>query len=202
MNQQVLAGIVILLCIICLLVYYKTTSFLRPWGIALFIIAISALCLRLSQINKAIAWFHSETIFQSVLIILIPALIFISFLLVNNKLTNSKRHYFMILLPLYVFFGALQQIFFLVVFTDSLSILFNDNIVVLVGGWIYFVLFHLNWGKLKLMKYFPFLVLFGFLNVYIYIVWENILPQLLIHGVVGSVLFATHKSIDQVKYRL
>jgi hypothetical protein len=99
------------------------------------------------------------------------------------------------------FFGALQQIFFLTVFTDCVYYLLPNHDAVFWISVLYFLFFHLDWVQ-EMRKFLPCLIVFGILNTFVYMGLGNILPQMFMHGVFGAVLYTMFSKQDQLKKRL
>lgn len=66
---------------------------------------------------------------------------------------------------------------------------------------LFFISIHLS-SKSSIKKYWFLLFVFTFINVWVYLIWNNILPQALMHGLVGAVLFTEFTDTDQLKTRL
>ena len=201
MNEQTAAIIILALSCICLPIYYKTRNFFKFPGILLVLCGLIAIYLRFFIINRTIQWFNTDGFIQTLLIVWIPGIICISYWTYKAEYYKGHRIYLLKLLPLYMFFGAIQQIFFICIISESLFILTSNIIFSWLFGSLYFVLFHLNWKRLGIQKYFPLTILFGLISIGCYLFFNNILPQLAVHGLVGAFLFAAHRRSNQLNYR-
>lgn len=194
--------LIIVLCLLMLPVYFRTKKFTSPWGIILFTLAFSALFLRLSALNlyPVLAIFNSQTLIQSALVISGPAIVFSFFGVISNHFRRRLKRLEKLIIP-YFLFGAMQQLFFYWIFTDTIYYLINNTILVFIISFSYFVIFHLSKGS-SIKKFWFLLILFSLIDTYIYLVWQNIIPQMLVHGIVGSILFTEFTEHDEIKDRL
>lgn len=196
--------VILVICLLIIPIYYKTKSFNSKNGILLFILGFSALFLRILFFRKypPLATLNKDTLFLSVIILLIPSALFVvhSFLKKGGILRKRHSYLFKLLFP-YLFFGVLQQIFFLTIFTDSVYYLSSSFNVTFLISVIFFFTFHLNWDK-EIRKLLLCLIGFGILSTFVYLWLGNILPQMVMHGAVGSILYAAFSKDDQLKRRL
>ncbi|KKR72739.1 MAG: hypothetical protein UU16_C0037G0009 [Candidatus Woesebacteria bacterium GW2011_GWA2_40_7] len=65
----------------------------------------------------------------------------------------------------------------------------------------FFLTFHLT-RRSSIKKYWILLGIFEVINVWTYVVLGNILPQMLVHGLAGSILFTEFTDHDEIKDRL
>jgi hypothetical protein len=196
--------LILFLCLLMVPAYYKTVSFKSKNGVLLFILCVSAFLFRVSLFGKypPLATLNKETLLFSIIFLLIPFGIFIAYCLFNEQKTIRRRKdYFLRLLLSYILFGVLQQLFFLTVFTDAVYYLTLSYEVTLLISVVFFFIFHLNFGK-ELTKFLFCLFIFGVLNTYVYLYLGNIIPQLVAHGVIGSILYTAFSRKDQIKKRL
>lgn len=193
---------VLALCILLVPVYYKTKRFDRFWGILLFIIGFGALFLRLSVLKSypLLGFFNRETIYLSILLIFLPAIVFILFGVFFKYFRKRIKKLEKLLLP-YILFGGLQQIFFFWVFCDSVYYLSKSLNLTFVLTVLFFTIFHFT-GQFSIKKLWVLLCLYAIVDTWIYLIWGNILPQFLVHGILGSVIFIVFTDTDQIKRRL
>jgi uncharacterized membrane protein len=196
--------IVACFCFLIIPVFYKTKKFNRGWGIVLIVLGILALILRFTQISSypLIALYNLNTILKSFLILLGCLLLFSAFALFASELLLKRRLYFLKLVPVYIFWGAFQQMFFLWIFTDSFFYLTKNLQITFIVSVIYFFLIHLKLNKtswkLSDTSFFGFLIIFSSINTYIYLYLGNIIPQLLFHGILGTICYVSFNSEDQI----
>ena len=202
MDQKFVALIIIIIALACLPIFYKSKSYIKLPGILLFVLGFGALALRIFYIHKPIDWYDAKGFWFTLLIIWIPALIFSAYYSYKTKFFKGTRHYFISLLPLYLVFGALQQLYFLAVVTDSILILTSSSLAAFILGAIYFLLIHIKWKGTELEQHLPLLMIFGGLSIGSYVYFHNIIPQLIVHGVVGTVLFTSNSKVDQIMLRV
>lgn len=203
MNTEIIySTIIILFSVIILSIYYKIANFKKPLGILMFVLGITALGIRLYAINFPIRWINLDNILPSLLLLLIPSLIFIFYTIRKGKALRKYKSYFLKLFPAYLFFGALQQLFFLAVFTDSVYILSQNKILALIIGSIFYFLFHFLLKKYHLQKFILIVAIFGILNIFVYLYFETLIPQMILHGILGSFLFCGFSDSNQIKRRL
>lgn len=193
-----------LLCFLIIPVFYKTKKFNRGWGIVLIALGILALILRLLRITRYPfeAIFNPDTIMASFLILSVCLFIFSVFALFSSELLRKRRTYFLKLLPIYIFWGALQQMFFLWISTDSFFYLTKNLQMTYILSVIYFFLVHLKlkkgvWKFVDIL-FFGSLIIFSSLNVFIYLYLGNIIPQLLFHGILGTIWYVSFNPNDQI----
>lgn len=194
--------LILALCFGVLFIYFKTKSFKSLSGLVMFAMAFSALFLRFDAVSHfpLLGIFNKETLLQSFLIIIPTTLTFLFFGYYSGHFKKRLKRLERLLFP-YILFGALQQIFFLWVFTDSFYYLTGSLNITFIASFLFFISIHLDW-KSSIKKYWFLLIVFTFVNVWIYLFWNNILPQALIHGIVGAVLFTEFTDTDQLKSRL
>jgi len=194
--------IIFVFCLVIIPIYFKTTKFNGFWGILMFILGFTALFLRLSILKDYpfLGGYNKETILPSFLLIGGPAIVFMFFGIFAKNFRKRIRRLRRLILP-YVLFGGLQQIFFLWVFTDTFYYLFQNINFVFLTSFLFFMIFHLTgWSSIKRFWFLP--AVFGVINNWVYLIWGNIFPQILIHGLVGSVLFTEFTNHDEIKERL
>ena len=202
MNMEMLAIAVI--CLLILPLFYVTVSFNSRNGILLFVMGFSAFFLRLLFLknNPPLATLNKDTLPLSLTILLIPLGLFMAFtFLKKGSLIFNKWCYLLKMMFAYLFFGALQQIFFLAVFTDSVYYLFSNRLVTYLISVVFFFSIHLSMSK-ELRKFLPGVFFFGMLNTYIYLWLGNIYPQMILHGIFGSIVYALYTDTDYLKKRL
>jgi hypothetical protein len=193
---------ILALCILLVPVYYKTKRFDRFWGISLFIIGFGALFLRLSVLKSypLLGFFNRETIYSSILLIFLPAIVFILFGVFSKYFRKRIKKLKKLLLP-YILFGGLQQIFFFWVFSDSVFYLSKSLNLTLILTVLFFTAFHFT-GQFPIKKFWMPLVIYAIIDTWIYLIWGNIIPQIVVHGLVGSVLYTAFTDTDQIKRRM
>lgn len=194
---------VLVVCLLIGLVFYKTISFNSKNGVLLFILGFSALFLRILFFKKypPLAILNKDTLFLSVIILFIPFVLFVVYCFLKKRDVLRKRYsyLFKLLFP-YIFWGALQQLFFLTIFTDSVYYLSSNYYITFLASVIFFFSIHLNIDK-ELRRFLLCLFIFGILNTFIYLRLGNILPQILMHGVFGAILYTAFSKEDQFKKR-
>ena len=193
---SILIIIVGLLSIPC---YYSIKSYFSKRGILLITIILIVTTLRFSLIkDMPCRLYNKETILISTTTLFVPFIVFLIISLIKSKFFMGKWEYFFKLLIPYILFGALQQALFQFVLSDPLHYLTNNTLATLALSVIFFYFFHKEWPKSELKKFFPLLILFSIINSYIYIYLGNLIPQLLIHGLMGTVLYVTYSSTNQL----
>ncbi len=193
--------LILFLCLIIIPVYFKTIRFDRFWGILMFVLGFSALYLRFSTLSSypAIGILNENTIKESFLLMLAPTAVFLFFGIYSGHFKRRIRRLEKLLIP-YMFFGGLQQILFFFIFSDSVYYLTKSINITFIATIVFFVAVHLNW-KASIRKYWFLLIIFAIINTWIYLIWKNILPQILIHGLVGSILFTDFSDENPLKVR-
>ena len=194
--------LILFLCLMILPVYYKTKRFDRFWGVLLFILGFGALFLRFYILRDYpfLGFFRRETIISSFLLTGVPAAVFIFFGIYSGHFWRRIRRLEKLLLP-YILFGAVQQIFFFGVFGDTVYYLTRSVNIAFWASLIYIMAIHLK--RDSPVKRYRFLVfLFSIVNTWIYLIWGNILPQMLLHGMIGSILFTEFTDRNEIKDRL
>jgi hypothetical protein len=196
--------IIFLICLLILPIYYKTKSFNSKSGVLLFVLGLSALSLRvfLFKQYQPLATLNKGTLLTSSLVLLIPfSLFLVSSLQEKRDVLRKRSGYFFRLLLGYLFFGALQQVFFLTVFTDCVYYLLPNHDAAFWVSVLYFLVFHLDFLQ-EMRKFLPCLIVFAILNTFVYLELGNILPQMFMHGVFGAILYTAFSKQDQLKKRL
>lgn len=194
--------ITLFLCFVMLVLYYKFSSYRSKYSILLFIIGILLLYTKLSSLGIAeIFIYNSDTLFSSFILLIIP---FVCLLIQYRKdlyRIRMRIGYFFKFITLYLFFGALQQIFFLLVFTHTILSITNNPFISFLAGSIFYFLFHLRKNS-ELKKFLPYVLIFGVLMNFIYIYLGNIVPQMILHGIFGAIGFTLITDNDIVKKSL
>lgn len=167
----------------------------------MFVLGFTALLLRLllSRFFPILGLFNYSTLGSSIILILAPALVFVFFGVYSGHFKRRLRRLEKLMVP-YILFGGLQQVFFFVVFSDTVYYLTKNFILTFAATIVFFVMIHLNWTA-SVRKYWFLLGIFAMVNTWIYLVWGNILPQVLVHGIVGSILFTDFTDTNQLKLR-
>jgi hypothetical protein len=198
--NTVISILIILIGLLCIPIYYSTRSYFSRNGIILTSLLITTIILRFHIIEELpCRLYNKETILISTLTLFLPFLIFLIISIIRTQFFSGKRTYlFKLLLP-YIFFGALQQALFQFVLSDTIFYLTNNTLITLILSAIFFYSFHKEWPKSDLKDFFPLLILFSLINSYIYIYLGNLIPQLLIHGTMGTVLYVTYSSTNQLE---
>lgn len=196
---------VIAICFLIVFIYYKTSSFTSRNGILLFLLGFFALFLRayLFKWFPPLAIYNRDGIFESLILLFIPLILFIAYCIYKqNGLFKRRDYYFFKLLVPYLLFGGLEQLFFLTVFTDSVFYIFNNLTVVFVISIIFYLIFHLDWKEQRMKKILPWLFLFSIINTYIYLKLGNILPQMIVHGVAATFAYSAFSNTNMLRKRL
>ncbi len=172
------------------------------WGALLFTLGFGVLFYRIYIAGDYpfLGIYNGQTIWLSFILELAPALVFIYFAVRTDNFRKKFRSLTKLLLP-YMFFGGLQQILYLCIFADMSYYLTGSVIYAFILSFFYFFVMHINWRP-NVRKFWPLLGLFGLINVWIYLIWGNLLPQVLVHGIVGTFLFTIYTETDQLKLRL
>lgn len=193
---------VLALCLLVLFLYYRTKKFTSLNGILMFVFGFLALFLRLKYLQNypILGYLNQNTIIDSFVLMVPAVLVFLFFGYYSGHFKRRIKRLGKLLIP-YMFFGGLQQIFFLWVFTDSFYYLTSNLYLTFVVSVMFFMSIHLNWQS-SIRKYWFLLFVFAFLGTWIYLLKQNILPQILLHGLMGSVLFTEFTDTDQLKSRL
>lgn len=194
--------IILTLCVLLVPVFCKTKRFDRFWGILMFILGFGALFLRLIILKDypLLSFFNRETIYSSSLLMTAPTVVFLFFCINSDHFKRRIKSLKKLFLP-YVLFGGLQQIFFFWVFTDTFYYLFRDIKITFLASVLFFMALHFT-KRSPIKKLWVLLGLFAIINAWIYLIWGNIIPQLVVHGILGSVLYTKFTDTDQIKRRL
>lgn len=192
---------ILFLSLLVVPIYYKAKRFDGFWGVSMFVLGFTALLLRLllSRSFPILGLFNYSTLGSSIILILAPALVFVFFGVYSGHFKRRLKRLEKLMVP-YILFGGLQQVFFFVVFSDTVYYLTKNFILTFAATMVFFVMIHLNWTA-SVRKYWFLLGIFAMVNTWIYLVWGNILPQVLVHGIVGSVLFTDFTDTNQLKLR-
>jgi hypothetical protein len=194
----------LLLCLLLLPAYYATSSFTSKNGVLLFVLGASAFLLRILLLGKypLLATLNKDSILLSVILLLVPSTLFIVYSFIKKgSVLREKRNYLFRLLFGYLLFGALQQMFFLSVFTDTVYYLTLNYKITFLVSVVFYLVFHFEFIR-EMKKFLLILICFGILNTLIYLWLGNTLPQMLMHGVAGSILYTAFSTVDQLKKRL
>ena len=193
---------VLALCILLVPVFYKTKRFDRFWGILMFVLGSVALFLRFFILKDypLLGFFNPETIYFSALLIGVPSVVLIFITIYADNFRRRINRFKKLFLP-YILFGGLQQIFFFWVFADAFYYLFKDVGVTFFASVLFFCSIHFTKHSPIKKLWLP-LGLFAIINTWIYLIWGNIIPQIIVHGLVGSVLYTAFTDTDQIKRRL
>lgn len=168
----------------------------------MFILGLGALFLRLLILGDypLLGFFNPKTIYSSALLIGIPSAAITLVVIYTKNFQRRINRFKKLLLP-YILFGGLQQIFFFWVFTDIFYYLFRDIKITFLASVLFFCSIHFT-KRSPIKKLWLLLGLFAIVNAYVYLIWGNIIPQLIVHGILGSVLYTEFINTDQIKRRL
>jgi uncharacterized membrane protein len=97
-------------------------------------------------------------------------------------------------------FGIMQQLFFLWVFTDTVHYLTKNLSVTYLISVAYFMSVHFSLCS-RSVKLWVLLIIFSVVNTFIYLFWQNILPQMLFHGIGATVLLTAFFNVDHLRKR-
>jgi hypothetical protein len=189
--------LIIVLMFLGLLIYFKTKNYLTWKGVLLAIIILMSIYLRLRYLDIN----HSH-IFDFQWVTFIPyllSLIWVYIVIREDIPVFRKRllHFFK-LLPLYLLFAIIQQFIFLFIVTDTLISLTGNYVISGIISIVYYYLFHIMY-KDKLKTYLPYLLIFSIVNVFVYLYFDTILPQIVFHGILGALLFTIGTKEDLIK---
>ena len=200
MNAYLL--VILALCILSVFVFYKTKRFNHFWGVLMFILGLGALFLRLLVLGDypLLGFFNPKTIYFSTLLIGIPSAAIILVVIYTKNFQRRINRFKKLLLP-YILFGGLQQIFFFWIFTDTFYYLFRDIKITFLASVLFFCSIHFT-KRSPIKKLWLLLGFFAIVNAWVYLIWRNIIPQLIVHGILGSVLYTEFINTDQIKRRL
>lgn len=189
--------LIIVLMFLGLLIYFKTKNYLTWKGVLLAVIILMSIYLRLRYLDIN----HSH-IFDFQWVTFIPyllSLIWVYIVIREDIPVFRKRllHFFK-LLPLYLLFAIIQQFIFLFIVTDTLISLTGNYVISGIISIVYYYLFHIMY-KDKLKTYLPYLLIFSIVNVFVYLYFDTILPQIVFHGILGALLFTIGTKEDLIK---
>jgi hypothetical protein len=189
--------LIIVLMFLGLLIYFKTKNYLTWKGVLLAVIILMSIYLRLRYLDIN----HSH-IFDFQWVTFIPyllSLIWVYIVIREDIPVFRKRllHFFK-LLPLYLLFAIIQQFIFLFIVTDTLISLTGNYVISGIISIVYYYLFHIMY-KDKLKTYLPYLLIFSIVNVFVYLYFDTILPQIVFHGILGALLFTIGTEEDLIK---
>jgi hypothetical protein len=191
--------LIILLMFLGLFIYSKTKNYLTWKGILLAIIILLSIYLRMRYVDIS----HSK-LFDFQLIPFVPYLLSLILVYIVTRrdipILKKKILHFLKLLPLYILFGVIQQFIFLFIVTDTLFFLTKDYYIAGIVSVIYYYLFHIMY-KDKLKTYLPYLLLFSIVNVFVYLYFDTILPQIVFHGILGTLVFTIGTEEDLIEER-
>lgn len=205
-NMSVLYAIpyiILLLCVVILIYSYHVESFVKPAGIIFTLITISVAVLRYLTIplyQTRLYW--PSTLLTSGLVVGFATFLFLKIMekIVRRAKVRHSETYMLRLEFGYLLFGILQQIFFQVVFLETILFVLDGRVLYsLIITLIFYFLFHLR--KL-IRKYILIITLFGMFSILTYYLWGNVLWIGIAHGILGSVLYHHHISTNQIKRRL
>ena len=87
---------------------------------------------------------------------------------------------------MYFIFGAMQQTFFLIIFTNAILQITNNHLVSMILGTLFYFVFHLRKNS-ELRPILIYVLIFGLIMNIIYLYLNNILPQMVLHGIFGAI---------------
>lgn len=168
----------------------------------MFVLGFGALFVRFSILKyyPLLGFFNPKTINSSALLLFIPAAVFILFGIFSRRFKKRIKRLKKLFLP-YILFGGLQQIFFFWVFSDSVFYLSKSINLTFILTVLFFTAFHFT-GQFPIKKFWMLLVIYAIIDTWVYLVWGNIVPQLVVHGLLGAVLYTVFTDTDQIKRRL
>jgi len=191
--------IIVVLMFLGLLLYSKIKNYFTWKGVILVIIVFLSIYLRFRYIDIE----HSNILTFSLLSFLpyLLSLILVFYTIKSDMpILKKKLGHFLKLLPLYLLFGIIQQFIFLYIVTDTLTYLIGDYFIVGLISIIYYYLFHISYRD-KLKTYLPYLLIFSIVNVFVYLYFDTIIPQMIFHGILGALVFTIGTEEDLIEER-
>jgi len=190
---------IIILCFSVLIIYLKTKKYDSPPGITMIVLVAATIFLKLYFKGYASNIFNARNFLSSGLIVM-GATLFICILLVLLRKNRFRPGYALTLLPLYIFFGFLQQLFFQYIFLESAysaTGLFWPSIIISA---LFYILFHLGHGFDTKFKISLFLldIFWG----YYYLTYHNLFWLVISHGVGATAYYVLIIKKDMIKTRL
>src|SRR3989338_433575 len=183
---MLLPWLVLLICALMLSIFRSANSYESGRGIVLLALLLLATLLRV-RAGIASHLFVAPTLLLSGLFTAIVTLAGALILLLGRKDRKQERPRFIsFLLPLYLLFGLVQQLFFHYVVVDTVSHLSSIPLTILLGS-LYFSLFHIS-KTLKLFAPGAFF-LFASWSV-IYLLLGNIIWLVLSHALLATLFYA------------
>ena len=193
--------LVLILCTLTLIVYTRTKNFDSLKGILMFLLAFSALLLRIlyiKEVNYLI--FTPDTLLISGLIIFAFSAIGSLFIYtVRIKDRVIKPGFLLKLFILYIPFALLQQIFFQYLFLNDISTLITGKAPILILGVIFFGLAHSPKETAKLTV---FSLIAGSVWMWTYMSFGNIFWPVLSHALLGSLYYCLVHPSNRLTARL
>jgi chromate transport protein ChrA len=121
-------------------------------------------------------------------------------LLIPFKKNRFNLRFALILLPLYIIMGLLQQLFFQYLFLDTVKGLIGSLWLTILAGAVFFALFHLG---IHFTNFFRICLFFTFIIWgYFYLTYQNIFWLAISHGIIGTVYYALIVQDDPIRHRL
>jgi hypothetical protein len=187
----------IILMFFSLFLYHKVKNYFTWRGFFLAIVVLISIYLRIRyvDIKHSNILKFSSTSFTPYLLSLVPTYIILK---KDFSILKNRFRYFVKLLLLYFLFSIIQQFIFLFVVTDTLLFLSNNYYFTGIVSVIYYFLFHISY-KGKLATFLPYLLVFSITNVFVYLHFDTILPQIIFHGIFGALLFTIGTDTDLLK---
>ncbi len=189
---------ILALCLITLLIYLRTRKYDSPQGILMLALGLAAVLLKLYFRDKSSYLFNPSTFIHSGIIITsFTALICL--LLVLLKKNKLRWKYALTLLPLYLFWGFLQQLLFQYLFLESVYTVVGNIWLAIIIGAVFYLLFHFNLdfdAKFRLG-----LFIIDLFWGYFYLTYQNIFWLGISHGIFGVAYYTLVCKMDPLKIR-
>ena len=190
---------ILILCLAVLLIYLRTKKYDSPAGLIMLFLSLAAILLKLYFRGNSPNLFNPSLFLASGLIVMGTTLLFCLILIPLRK-NRFRLGYALTLLPLYIFFGFLQQLLFQYLFLESAFSLIGSFWPSLIIGALFYLLFHLNLDFDAKFKVCLFLV--DIFWGYCYLTYHNIFWLALSHGIIGAVYYSLIVHQDAIRHRL
>jgi membrane protease YdiL (CAAX protease family) len=193
--------LILLGSLLVLLIYKKIQRYDSLNGLFLFVLFIILLIMRLVRtphFGKSL--FNASTLNISGLIMLIVTVMFFLIILYFKKHErHGQANNILILLAAYLVFGLAQQVFFQLIFLNTVSNITHNFYLAILLTSLFFGLFHLK------KKYYTLFVFTFLLNIFwssIYLLYSNILWPVLSHAVLAVFYYVWIRKGNALKKRL
>jgi hypothetical protein len=189
--------VIIFLCLLVLIVYLKTKRYDSLQGLIMVLLALSALFIKFY--SKGFPNLLNPSTFTQSGIVIMGFTLLLCLFIVPFRKKRINLKFALILLPLYLFFGLLQQLLFQYLFLDSANAIIGNLWLSVLVGATFYLAFH--FGSDFDTRFRISLFIIDIIWGYCYLTYNNLFWLGISHGIFGMAYYTLVVKRDPLKNR-